>query len=182
MLMSVMAMSYNIIGFRILKQGSLAVYSLFLMTGGMVLPYIWGVFFLNGSVSIISKMHQIETEHRCVSTLEFVILSGIFKFLIAGTLFAIFKVKNGQRVQYNGKSGISKPLLVITVSAVIGGCSYFLQLNGAKSLPATVLYPFITGGSIVFSALTDVLLFKTKVSKKLCVSMALCFVGTVMFL
>lgn len=225
MLMSAAAMSYNIIGFRILKQGSMAVYSLFLMTGGTVLPYIWGVifldeplsiaktiglviiisgvflsnfssekiniklicmclavFFLNGLVSIISKTHQIETEYRCVSTLEFVILSGVFKFIIAGILFAIFKVRNAQSGQINGKDGLSKPLLAIIVSAIIGGCSYFLQLYGAKSLPATVLYPFITGGSIVFSALIDVLLFKAKASRKLCISVALCFAGTVMFI
>ena len=45
MLMTTLVMSYNVIGFRILKQGSMAIYSLFLMTGGMVLPYMGtGVF------------------------------------------------------------------------------------------------------------------------------------------
>lgn len=222
LLMSAATMSYNMIGFRILKQGFLSVYSLFLMVGGTVLPYIWGVlflnepfsivktigliviisgvflsnfssekinikligmclavFFLNGLVSIISKMHQIETAYRCVNALEFVILSGIFKFFIAGVLFLIFKNKEKNQ---NEKSNRLKSLIIIISSAVISGISYFLQLYGAKSLPATVLYPFITGGSIVFSTLVGVLLFKEKLSGKLIISVALCFAGTIMFI
>lgn len=219
-LMSTLVMTYNIIGFRILKQGSMAIYSLFLMSGGMVLPYIWGlvflnepfslvrtvglaviiggvflsnfssekinlkqicmcmaVFVLNGLVSIVSKMHQIEVNYQCVSTIDFVILGGIFKFLIAGFLFLNRKNKNGQK-----SNNISKSLSVIILSAVAGGISYFLQLYGAKSLPATVLYPFITGGSIVFSALIGAVLFKEKLCKRLVVSIALCFAGTIMFI
>ena len=206
MLMSTLVMTYNIIGFRILRQGSMAIYSLFLMTGGMVLPYIWGlvflnesfsavrtigliiiivgvflsnfsgekinlkqiymclaVFVLNGFVSIISKMHQIEINYQCVSTIEFVILGGIFKFFIAGFLFLTFKNREGQRSE---KNNFSKSLIVIILSAVIGGTAYFLQLYGAKSLPATVLYPFITGGSIVSSTLIGALLFKERLSRK----------------
>ena len=222
MLMSTLVMTYNIIGFRILRQGSMAIYSLFLMTGGMVLPYIWGlvflnesfsavrtigliiiivgvslsnfsgeqinlkqicmclaVFVLNGFVSIISKMHQIEINYQCVSTIEFVILGGIFKFFIAGFLFLTFKNREGQRCE---KNNFSKSLIVIILSAVIGGTAYFLQLYGAKSLPATLLYPFITGGSIVFSTLIGAVLFKEKLSRKLIISVVVCFVGTIMFI
>ena len=57
-----------------------------------------------------------------------------------------------------------------------------LQLLGEKTLPATVLYPFITGGSIVFSSLAGVIFFKEKLSAKLIISVMLCFAGTVMFL
>ena len=222
MLMSTLVMTYNIIGFRILRQGSMAIYSLFLMTGGMVLPYIWGlvflnesfsavrtigliviiggvflsnfigekinlkqicmclaVFVLNGLVSIISKMHQIETNYQCVSTIEFVILGGIFKFFIAGFLFLAFKNREGQSSE---KNNFSKALIVIILSAVIGGTAYFLQLYGANSLPATLLYPFITGGSIVFSTLIGAVLFKEKLSRKLIISVVVCFVGTIMFI
>ena len=40
-------MCYNIIGFRLLKSGTMALYTLFLMSGGMVVPYIFGVLFLS---------------------------------------------------------------------------------------------------------------------------------------
>lgn len=222
-LMSVTVMSYNIIGFRILKQCSMAVYSLFLLIGGMTLPYVWGlvflnepfsavrtiglvvliggvvlsnfssekinpkqicmclaVFVLNGLVSIVSKMHQIEANYQCVSTIEFIILGGIFKFFISGALLLGLK---GKHVQTHSKNkSFLKALLIIILSAVIGGGSYFLQLYGAKSLPATMLYPFVTGGGIVFSALADLVLFKEKLSRRLIVSVVICFAGTIMFI
>lgn len=44
----ILVISYNIFGFKILKSsGSMSMYTLSLMTGGMVLPYIWGIVFLN---------------------------------------------------------------------------------------------------------------------------------------
>ncbi len=221
-LMSALVMSYNIIGFRLLKSGTMAMYTLFLMTGGMVLPYIWGllflnesfsvlrtvglivilagvvlsnfsgervnikqivmcvaVFVLNGFVSIVSKMHQSQTSFDSVNAAEFIILGGVFKFLLAGILFLVFKNKDSSE---SGDNSLKKAVIIITSSAFIGGVSYMLQLLGAKTLPATVLYPFITGGSIVFSALAGVTLFKERLSAKLIISVILCFAGTLMFL
>ena len=220
--MSLIVMGYNIIGFRLLRSGTMAMYTLFLMTGGMVLPYIWGllflneefsllrtgglivillgvvlsnfggervnikqivmcvaVFVLNGFVSIISKMHQSQATFDSVNSAEFIILGGIFKFLLAGILFFVFKNKDSSE---RTAVSLKKAVIIITASALIGGVSYMLQLLGAKALPATVLYPFITGGSIVFSALAGVTLFKEKLSAKLIISVMLCFAGTLMFL
>ena len=137
------------------------------------------VFVLNGFVSIISKMHQIEINYQCVSTIDFIILGGIFKFFIAGLMFLILSRRADE---VGEKNNFAKSLIIIIASAVIGGASYFLQLYGAKSMPATVLYPFITGGSIVFSTLVGAVTFKEKLSKKLIISVVLCFVGTIMFI
>lgn len=221
-LMSVLTMSYNIIGLRILKHSSVAIYSLFLMIGGMTLPYIWGlafltesfsiagiigliliiggvflsnfsgekinlkqmcmclaVFVLNGFVSVVSKMHQIEANYQCVSTIEFIILGGIFKFFISAFFLLTLKNKNENSRK---KNNLLKSLPIIISSGVIGGSAYFLQLYGARSLAATVLYPFITGGSIVFSALTDLVFFKEKLSRRLIISIGICFIGTLMFI
>jgi multidrug transporter EmrE-like cation transporter len=57
-----------------------------------------------------------------------------------------------------------------------------LQLFGAASLPATVLYPFVTGGSIVLSSLAGIIFFKDKLSKNVIASIILCFLGTILFL
>ena len=222
MMISILVMSYNIIGFRLLKMGSMAIYTLFLLTGAMILPYIWGlmfldepfsvmrtiglflivagvifsnfsnekinlkqiimcvcVFILNGFGSIVSKMHQIEVNYECVNTFEFIMIGGLFRFFIAGILYLFFKNKNEQKTK---NDGAFKMITIIITSAVFGGVSYFLQLFGAKSLPATVLYPFVTGGSIVFSALVSTFVFKEKISPKLVISVALCFAGTVLFI
>ena len=98
---------YTMIGFKLMSMGSMTVYTIFLMMGGAIVPYIYGlifldepitlprvvallmivaavvinssggktgkqsvkfiilciaVFLLNGAVSVVSKMHQIETK------------------------------------------------------------------------------------------------------------------------
>lgn len=212
----------TVIAFKFLKTGTMAMYSMFLLTGGMVLPYIWGLFFLkeefsilrtvvlfviladiillnygdkkvsakqigmcltvfvlNGCASIISKMHQSQTAYRVVNTQEFMILGCIFRFVIAGLLFLI--IKNDKHSDIKAVSP-KKGVIIIALAAAVGGGSFMLQLLGAKALPATVLYPFITGGSIVFSSVADVIIFKDKLSLKLVISIIVCFVGTLLLL
>lgn len=220
----ILVISYNIFGFKILKSsGSMSMYTLSLMTGGMVLPYIWGidflnepftymrtiglilittgvvlsnlkgsktkwnqalmcgaVFLLNGCVSIVSKMHQIQSIYKTADSSGFVALSGMFKFLIAGTVFLIIKNRNAeQNTLINNKP---KAISIIAAAAVASGLSFMLQLKGASELPATVLYPFVTGGSIVFSAVIGGIVFKEKFSLRLILSVALCFIGTIFFI
>lgn len=218
--MSLFGLTYSIIGFRILKSGNMAVYSLFLMTGGMTLPYIFGVafldekltglriigliviiaavvlsnrggrltskeqvllciavFILNGMVSIVSKCHQIDLTYGAVDSTQFVMLSGIAKFILSSLALLIFRTKQKQETP-NAKA----VLPIVAASALIGGVSYMLQLIGAKALPATVLYPMVTGGSIIFSAFAGKIFYKEKISKYQWISIALCFAGTCMFL
>lgn len=51
-IMTVCAMAYNITGFKILKLGDMSTYSVFLMCGGMLLPYFYGVLFLDEKISV----------------------------------------------------------------------------------------------------------------------------------
>jgi drug/metabolite transporter (DMT)-like permease len=205
----------------------MALYSLFLMTGGMTLPYLWGllfldepfswlrtaglcilvgavllsnlprrgekinakliamclaIFVLNGFVSIVSKAHQIEGTLPAVDATGFVILSGLAKFLISGTAYLITKL-TGKKKESKPKTNIRLPILaLIFSSAIIGGLSYLLQLKGATNLPATVLYPFITGGSMIFSSIVGATVFREKLSKNLILGIGLCFIGTLLFL
>jgi len=227
-MISVIGMSYSFFGFRILKSGSMALYTLFLMVGGMVIPYVWGllfldepfsilrtvglallifavacsnlpqkghrigrtvllmcitVFFLNGFVSVFSKLHQIEATQPTVNTTEFVLLTGIIKFFLAGIAYTVLSLRDRK----SGKEEVLKPRLLqvlplIVLSTVLSGGSYLLQLTGAANLPATLLYPFITGGSIIFSAIVGVIAFREKLSRNLILSIALCFIGTLLLL
>ena len=65
---------------------------------------------------------------------------------------------------------------------MIGKECYFLQLIGAANLPASVLYPMVTGGSIIFSAIAGVIIFKEQLSRRQIISITLCFIGTLLFL
>lgn len=219
-------MSYNILGFRVLKSGSMAFYTLFLMCGGMFVPYVWGVLFLheklslmhlagliliifaialtandkklpgkrilalcviifllNGISSVAAKMHQIEKTYFCITETEFVIATGIAKFIIAAIAYMVVKIgKKDKNADKCNKSGFAWGVFLIVLSTLLSGLSYILQLNGAKNLPATVLYPLITGGTIIFSSVTGIIFFKEQISKKLILSIIVCFAGTCMFL
>ena len=220
LLIALCGTSYMLLGFRIMKTGGMAVYALFLMTGGMLLPYLFGViwldemfsavrvvgllllvaavvlmnrvensisgrqillcaavFVINGLVSILSKLHQIGAAHAAVNSMTFVSYMGAAKFLICGVMLLLLRKSHGGFV-FPGKSS----LLLILCSALIGGGSYVLQLIGAANLPATVLYPLVTGGSIICSALFGLLFFGEKLSRRQIISVALCMAGTLFFL
>ena len=142
-----------------------------------VLPLCVAVFVLNGFVSIVSKAHQINETLAPVSSTAFVMYSGIAKFLLSSAALLFCKEKK-RSVSFSSKGA----LLILSGSSLIGGVSYMLQLVGAKTLPATVLYPIVTGGSIVFSALSGKVFFKEKLTVYQRISIALCFIGTLLFL
>lgn len=223
---------YTLIGFLLLAKGGMTLYTLFLMTGGMTLPYLYGVLFLheeltvlrsvglvliilstalynldfgkdrsrlsarvwllcgavfvlNGFVSILSKMHQVETAFPTAGTFGFAFWSAL-----SGVFFTFFLCAALQR-KY-GKAELSKAFgiktdmrFVLTVSAFAacaGGFSYLLQLFGAELLPATVLYPAVTGGSILCSALADKLIFRTRLAPLQWFGLLLAVTGTCLFL
>ena len=252
-ILSLLGITYVLLGFRIMKRQGMALYTLFLMTGGMTVPYIFGliflgepfsvlrtvgivviiggvffscvgskrldavtlilcvaVFVLNGFVSVVSKLHSIETGYATVSPSAFVVLSGAVNCVIALVLQGITvirsailrkKEKSSSKSDANdaneaneandtnektGKRSVWQTIavwgIVPATSALIGGLSSILQLTGAATLEASVLYPFITGGSIVFSALTGWLVFREPVTKNGVISVVLAFAGTLMFL
>lgn len=220
-LLALFGLTYSFIGFRMLRDGNMASYTLFLMTGGMMVPYIWGifalnepfsllrtlglalifagvfcantpkgrpstkyifmgaaVFALNGLVSIVSKMHQIEAALPAVSSPSFVMLSGVAKFVCCSAALRFIK-KEGS----DTSASMPAPVFsLIALSALFSGVSYLLQLIGAQNLPATVLYPIITGGAIIFSALAGRLFFRERITRATLVGIALCFTGTCLFL
>ena len=208
--------SYTLIGFRIMAKENVSDYTFFLMTGGMIVPYIWGVvflkekitifnilglllitvavllingnskktlklkimcggiFLLNGIVSVTSKLHQINP--KGISSTEFVILTSAIKGIICLIIF-LFSCKKSK--PKNIRINI---LLVIVLAAISNGISYFLQLNGASSLPATIVYPVVTGGTIIFTGIAGMICFKEKITKKVAFGMGLCLIGTCFFL
>lgn len=211
---------YTMIGFKIMSMGNMTIYTVFLMLGGMVGPYIYGlvflneaitltkfiaiivmiiavitqssrlsvkqslkyyvlcvlVFLLNAGVSIVSKIHQIEQVHSIVDPESFIILKNATKFLFFALLIPFFSKEN-----IHFKTKLPKTLIVIAGSAVISSVAYVLQLFGASTLPATIQFPIITGGTIVFSAFFDVLVYKVKLSWLQVMSVVLCVISTIIF-
>lgn len=218
---ALLGVAYTIIGFRIMKD-SVALFALFLMTGGMVIPYVWGllflgeafsplrliglllilfavilshfessktdpkklllcivVFFLNGFVSVITKTHQIETGFAVVSSAGFVVLVNFGKLLLSAGVGAAILPRAAQ-TPWRGKLALILPIVI--GSTAVSGTSYLLQLMVASKVSASVMYPMITGGTIIFSALMSRLFYGERPSRRALYGIALCFIGTCLFL
>ena len=142
-----------------------------------LLLYCIAIFILNGFVSIINKCHQINTVFEPVDTMSFVVYSGIAKFILSLIVLMCLHPQKSQ-IKFNYKN----TWFVILLTVVVSGVSSIFQLLGAKELPATVLYPIVTGGSIIFSSFAGKIFFKEKISSVQKVCIAICFVGTLLFL
>lgn len=220
--MSVCVFVYTIIGFRILRDGNMALYTLFLMTGGMVVPFLFGiafleeqttflkivgvllilaavimsnlkieksaktqlllcvaVLFLNGACSVLSKLGQMDVGYGVIEVYDFVCITGIVKFVICGVAIAVLHMTNKKE---NEKKVPIPVFPIIVLSAIVGSVSYMFQLMGAANLPASVLFPMVSGGSIIFSTLTGVIFFKEKPTKWQLIGVAVCFAGTLFLL
>lgn len=252
---SLSCLLYGILCLRMLAGGQLALYTLFLMTGGMVVPWVWGVlflgewesaahpwlrviglvlliggvvfsnigknrpsarlilmgvlvFFLNGCTSVLSKLHQnamvayrsgVPGAPATADSTSFVFFGGVWRLLFAASALALLALiarrkKKTADVPADEKprgffsflpdyrAGVIAVFVILACASGMDGVSYYLQLEGAAHLPASVNYPFITGGSIVFSTLAGWLLFREKPSARLWLGTALCFAGTLFFL
>lgn len=216
-------MLYIFIGFKIMEKGNMSLYTLFLMSGGMTVPYIFGVLFLNeeltllrtlglvaiiaaiaisnsgegkpdkkqlmlclavfilnGVSSVTSKVHQISPASEIVTSPDFAFIVMMFKAIICSVVLLV----SGKRMTTNKaeKLPIKPIILIVLLAAVSDGLTYMLQLIGATTLPATVLYPFVTGGSVILTSFAGVFVFKEKLSARQLAGIAICFVGTLLFL
>ncbi len=223
MLFTIFVLFYVFVGFKIIEKSNISFYTLFLMSGGMIVPYIWGVaffneeltiariigliailfaiimcnsgakkpekrtlllgiavFFLNGFVSVVSKTHQISKVSEYVSSLDFAFLTNVVKAIVCVGLIVVF------RKSMSGKLFEKKPgknfLMIIITASLANSLSFIFQLVGATTLPATVLYPLVTGGSIILTSLAGVIVFKEKLNVKQWVGISICFIGTLLFL
>ena len=216
-------MLYIFIGFKIMEKGNMSLYTLFLMSGGMTVPYIFGVLFLNeeltllrtlglvaiiaaiaisnsgegkpdkkqlmlclavfilnGVSSVTSKVHQISPASETVTSPDFAFIVMMFKAIICSVVLLVSR----KRMTTNKaeKLPIKPIILIVLLAAVSDGLTYMLQLIGATTLPATVLYPFVTGGSVILTSFAGVFVFKEKLSARQLAGIAICFVGTLLFL
>lgn len=219
-LMNTFSVSYSLLGFQMMEAGKMASYTLFLMSGGMIVPYIVGifalgepvtlarslglaaivggvmfangmgermnrrlwrrgilVFLLNGMVSVVSKLHQIEDKMETVPTLSFVFLGGLCSFALCSVAWMVCREKGKKTPPV-----VLHAFPIMLTAAAASGASSFLQLLGAKNLPATVLYPMVTGGNIILTALAGHFIFQEKLTKQMSAGILLCFLGTLLFL
>ena len=221
-LVTSLCLSYMVLGFKLLRAGNMQLYTMFLMTGGMLVPYFFGlafldekfsvlrlfgvvlivaavvisntgalkptkgqilmcvaVFILNGFTSVTSKLHQIGTVFNPVNTESFVFIMAIAKIVLCFPIAVILSKKASEKF---GSCISATTIILFILTAAADSASSYLQLIGAKSIPAGVLYPLITAGSIILSAIAGMIAFRERPSKNQWLAMIICLAGTCMFI
>lgn len=203
-------------GLKALGKINLSMYSLFMMLGGMVLPflsgillhgealtltkllcfiviifslfvvkdigkstsgtiYYIGVFVLNGMSGVISKLYvalpnRFEGLEK-ISSAGYSVLMVLISLALSGTL--IFFVK-GEKKKLNFKS-----VLAMGGGTVLNKIANLLMIEALLFLPASAQYPFITGGTIIVSAIISLFTDK-KPTKREILAVIIAFIGVLL--
>lgn len=227
--LATVTLATNLISIKAMALGNVSVYTLFLMLGGTILPFIFGttflkerpsewcwiatvilivalvlptlnpaekhaqkartlflvlcvvLFLLNGINAIVCKLHEdypVEMiANTAVSTTDFLIIDYFFETGFSLLLFLGCRPKEKYRCVVKpytliGAAGFGATHIVATL----------LQLYCAARVDAALLFPFVTGGTILFTPLITWLFFKEKIDKYTAVCMALSIVAGILFL
>lgn len=133
------------------------------------LKFYFAVFILNGLVGVLSKMHQSNAE-LCVD-------SGSFMATVNLCVFAmclIFHLAKNRKVPLLPLKEVGN----LACYAACSGIGNLLCLIALTTLPASVQYPIITGGVMVFSTIISIVR-REKPSVKTLIATAIAFVSTV---
>ncbi len=205
-------------GLKALGKINLSMYSLFIMLGGMVMPFISGilihgeplgigkilcfitiilslfvvkgigggksgsifyigVFVLNGMAGVLSKLYHALPERyenfEKISSAGYSILNVLISLVLSGAVLLLLK---GEKKRLNLKS-----ILAMGGGAILNRIANLLLLEALIVLPASAQYPFITGGTIIVSAIISLFTDK-KPTKRELISVTIAFIGILFLL
>ena len=138
--------------------------------GKKAIAYYLAVFILNGMNGVISKIHQSSGLPITDST-GFTLLINLISVVICAA-YLLIKYKKIPVVK-------GKNLLYSSGYGALNGIGNLLLLIALSNLPASVQYPLVTGGVMVFSTVISVLQ-KEKLTKKDYISTAVSFIASVL--
>lgn len=224
---------YNILGVAILSRGNLAIYSVFMMVGGMLLPMLHGVIFMeetlsafqivgavlligfillqtlqfekkdeqeqsnkkgliiftilcllafmdNGSLGII-RTHELEVNHAHEYTFAFsyCLLTAVIG--LVGVMCYLLKDKKQTTTLLKP---CVKPLALVTLVGIGGVANIgdILLLVATGQVAESVMYPVISGATIVFSAIVAFFVFKEKMKFREIIAVVGSALATLLFI
>ena len=136
----------------------------------------------------MSKTHQINSS--AIGTNDYLVWLYSARCVFAVIIFTAVTIVLKKRAVASGDTispmfgNKTKNVLAVVFSAgfaISSGLGYFLQLVVAKTLDASLLYPFVTGGTIIFTTIMAWIVFKEKISAKMWIALAIMLSGTIMF-
>ena len=131
--------------------------------------YYIAIFILNGLVGILSKFHQSSTA-LCVDSASFMMLTKLFTTVISVVLLLSLK---------GNLFGVSLRALVnCSTYSAINSIGNLMLLIALLNLPASVQYPLVTGGTMLF-ALVISFIRRDKITQRDVIGTVLAIVSTV---
>ena len=121
--------------------------------------YYLAVFFFNGMMGVISKIHQSNVAH-CTDSRSFLAITYAYVFIIA---LVWYFVRNRKVKLLSAKESAFS-----LGYALSNGIAEMLCLIALTKLPASVQYPMITGGVILFSTIVSAVTEKQRSAKSIC--------------
>jgi len=145
-----------------------------------------GIFILTGFANILIKYHQTSPQAH-IEAQSFQILCDTIICVVNTILYFIMRRINGKFPLATLQKPGEKSFHLINVSiliiyALIGSGSYIIQLWVAETLDATLLFPLITGGSIIFTVIFGWIFFKEKPGKFMVIGTVIACIATALFL
>ncbi len=131
--------------------------------------YYFLVFLLNGLVGVISTLHQSVPEYN-VDSASFVILTKIATILMT-LILLVFSKERSFKINF-------KSFGYCAGHSVVNSVGNLWLLIALIHLPASVQYPMVTGGTIVFSTIIS-LLRKEKSGKREIFACAIALIATI---
>lgn len=226
-LLAAVSLCQNLLSIKAVAIGSMAIYTLFMMLGGMIIPFIVGgafldeevkivyviatlilivalilpvfdkgervgekkktffmfltlcivLFFLNGANGTIGKLHQIN-EVEAVDTVSFLSIKYLWKTAMSCILFLSYP-----------KGGENRFRVLIKRNSLLNGLGYavvhvaatLLQLYCALTVNSCLMYPLVTGGTLIFTPILAKMLFKEKINVFVAMEIIMSVVATILF-
>lgn len=134
--------------------------------------YYIGIFVFNGLNGVIAKFYQALPFPKVSS--EMYSLWGSITMLLACVLILLFL--KGQKSKLNGRC-----LFAMLGNGILSKAGSLLLLIALLSLPASAQYPFVTGGTMIVSAVISLFTDK-KPTKRELLSISLSFVGILLLI
>ena len=176
-ILSVLCVAYTYIGFKIMAYGSMSLFTMFLMLGGMMLPFIYGVVFLNETLTpcrliglillvvsmvfpVAAKEKQNKSENRSKKDLAVFVVLCTSVFMLNGFVSItskIHQINTEQKIvnspSFSFMSAIIKLVLCGALLLIYEGSR---KKKGEKSCFEGVKPSFIIGVSCVGALFSSV--------------------------
>ncbi len=142
------------------------------------LLYLFAVFIVNGLFGVLSTIHQ-NSGYERLDTLEYMSVQAIIVCTFTGVFLIVKRIKAGEIKAVRNKQ--KKAYLYMLFYGVMYYGAELILLISIMHIPASVQFPIITGGTLVFSTLVSLLLGEAK-DKKRFISLALSLAGLIILI